>query len=387
MSSTVKSYREFVDRAKAKASSIGGMLSKSAADEEALTGIKDPTEKGVVPVPTAGNEENRKKFDMPRNAATDAQAASLNNIVTSKPSGVGLGEYQAVENGDAKDKAVTSPTAPLSKLSAYIAEAAKRLSGNGASNTAGNNRTVVKKAGGSLNAPQSFDLPSHIVNDQDLFRKLASIGSLIMGTEEGQRVVADIIEKQAGVEEAKTIISEAAIELENEAQNYFNNNNNMNNIFFAKQAAINDTSHQIWMDNLITEQEKVAYAHGVDDAIKIAAAVENDIDPAALADVTDEDVLEALQEMVANGECTEEEAQALLAILQQEADDGITPDEIAAAIQQAVANGELSEDQAIQLAQELMGDADEAAAAEDAENAAMADAAVTKAASILRALS
>lgn len=389
MSSTVRDYREFVKRAKAKADKIG-MLSKKAADEEALTGIKDPTEKGVVSVPTAGDEENKKKFDMPRNAATDAQADCLNNIITSKPSGVGLGEYQAVENGNAKDEAVTSPTAPLSKLSAYIEEASKRLAeqATSKSQTTSDSKNVVKKAGGVTNASNSFDLPSRIANDQDLFRKLASIGSLIMGTEEGQRVVADILEKQAGVEEAKSIISEAAIELENEAKNYFNNNNDMNNVFFAKKAAIDETSHQIWMDNLQTEQEKIAYAHGVDDAIKIAAAVENDIDPQALADVTDEDVLEALQEMVANGECSEEEAQALLAILQQEAEDGLTPDEVAAAIQQAVANGELTEEQAIQLAQELIGEGDGMAeAAEDIDEQAAADEAVTKAASILKRFS
>lgn len=387
MSSTVKNYREFVDRAKARANSIGGMLSKSAADEEALTGIKDPTEKGVVPVPTAGDEENRKKFDMPRNAATDAQAASMNNIVTSKPSGVGLGEYQSVENGNAKDESVNSPTAPLSKLSAYIDEATKRLANQGANYDAVTNKNVVKKAGGTVNASQTFALPDHIANDPDLFRKLASIGSFIMGTEDGQRAMADILEKQAGVAEAESIIASAAVELEREAQNYFNANNvNMNNTILNKKASVDNKSHQAWINNLRTEQEKVAYIHGVEDAIKIASAVENDIDPSVLSDVTDEDVVGALQAMVANGECTEEEAQALLAILQQQAEDGLTNEEIAAAIQQAVANGELTEEQAMQIAQELMADED-ADEAGDAEADAMADAAVTKAASILRALS
>lgn len=107
--------------------------------------------------------------------------------------------------------------------------------------------------------------------------------------------------------------------------------------------------------------------------------------------VTPEEVVEAVQELVQEGQISEEDAASVVSELGADAgadDEEVTEDQIAEGIAQAIESGELTEDEAQQLVQELVdagadesvaeqvaSDAGDAAGAADAEAAGEADAA------------
>ena len=92
-------------------------LYKSAADEEARTGIKDPNCKGTVSIPGFGDGADRSALRLPESAKTNtANEDAISLCTVSKPAGTGEGSYITPANGDAKDEAAKSPTAALSKI-------------------------------------------------------------------------------------------------------------------------------------------------------------------------------------------------------------------------------------------------------------------------------
>lgn len=107
--------------------------------------------------------------------------------------------------------------------------------------------------------------------------------------------------------------------------------------------------------------------------------------------VTPEEVVEAVQELVQEGQISEEDAASVVSELGADAgagDEEVTEDQIAEGIAQAIESGELTEDEAQQLVQELVdagadesvaeqvaSDAGDTAGAADAEAAGEADAA------------
>jgi len=277
------------------------------------------------------------------------------------------------KDGSAADRSVTSPTTPLSKL-------AQSLQDLNAATANVQGATTVKQA-----APAEFNLPTSIAADDTLMAKLASLGSIMMGCEEGQRAVQAVLEKRAGIEEARAIWAEAQAALEKEAAanyEFQNMNNNYENELLVKQAAAARQAHATWFNQFNTEMEKEAYANGAEDGDAMADAIEGGADPEDMADVSDEEALEYIQALVESGQIDQEEAEAIITALGDSMQDGLTGQELADALTQAVESGEITPEQATAIAQEYMAqfEGGEAGAEEAAMAAAAEDPAVQEAA-------
>lgn len=374
-------YGNFMKEAKAKRAASEALY-KSATDEEAMSGIKDPNCKGKVSIPGFGDGANRSALGIPPMPANNGTTAGreLDLCTVSTPSGTGQGSYITPKDGDAKDKAATSPTTPLSKIAA--------------------NSKNLKAAIAALNghAPADVDLPRSLTQETDLMSKLASVAAVMLSTEEGRRYAQEVLEKEAGMQEAYNIMNQVNEELYNQA--YASQAMAIPYGEFRKQAAITNTHYQ-WLAACGSDMEKLAYAQGAADGEAAAdAMVEGDEPDIPGAEPTAEDLMECLQELVAAGEVAPEEAEAILGALGEAADDGISGEELAAVLEEGVTSGQISPEQAEAIAEAFMTDAmggempvqpeeAEAAAAaaeQDPVAAAAADESVTKAASVMQYL-
>lgn len=384
---------------------------KVAADQEALN-MKDPTERGQVSIPDCGDGSNRAAQGLPTNTSNMGEPDKEHNIFdVTKPNGAGQGEYVVPKDGTAADEAVKSPTTPLSKM----AQALKALQQKSASAPAPAPAPAAKPApaqapaqapapaakpvAAPAQAPApapvkqasqgTFELPISLLPDNSLMDKLASIGGIMLGSEAGQKMVAEVLEKEAGIAEARAIIAEAQATMEKEAASQFYAENNMMynqpNTMMQKSAAAK-SAHIAWLNSFNTDMEKNAYMNGAEDGAAVADAIEAGEDPEALADVSDEEVIAYLQELVESGQISQEEAEAVLQSIGDAGEDGLTPEEMAQALTAAVEAGEITPEHAQALAQQYMAEfgAEEEAGMEDAaaaeEAAAMEDPAVQEAA-------
>lgn len=364
---------------------------KVAADEEALTGIKDPNEQGTVAPPASHDGNNRAKLQLPSNKSNFGEPDKGHNLMgETAPNGVGQGSYITPINGDAKDKAATTPTAPLDKIANMLRQSVEALKTEAA---------PIKEAAPVKEAAHEFDLPADLTQNEDIMRKLASIGAMMIGTEDGCNAVAEVLERRCGEEEAAALIStarEQAIkmasaaaqpEVEAEAEDAQAHE-------FAKKASAAEQSHAAWFDFFQTELEKQAYAQGAVDGEAAAQAMEAgnapEIPGSGEEGMSDDDVLQVIQAMIQAGEISPEEAEVLLS---QAGDDGeLSLEEVTAALQQAVATGEISEEEAAQIAQAILDSAqggmpaEEAPVAEEVPVDPAAAEGVAKAASVIRSL-
>lgn len=359
---------------------------KVAADEEALTGIKDPNEQGVVAPPAHHDGNDRAKLQLPANKSNFGDADKGHNLMgETSPNGVGQGHYITPINGDAKDKAATTPTAPLDKIANMLRESVVALQ------SAAEPVTPVKEAA------REFDMPSDLTQNEDIMRKLASIGAMMVGCEEGAQAVAEVLERRCGEEEAASLITaarEQAIKMASameEEGSYEEPAYDHEAAVFAKQASVCAESHDAWLNYFQTAIEKQAYAQGAVDGEQAAQAMEAGAAPeipgTEEAGMSDEDVLQVIQEMVQSGEIAPEEAEAILAATAQDGE--VTIDEIVAYLEQAVATGELSQEEAAAIAQAIMdggagaGYPEEEMPAEEAPMDPAAEEGVAKAASVV----
>lgn len=351
---------------------------KVAADEEALTGIKDPNEQGVVAPPAHHDGNDRAKLQLPTNKSNFGEADKGHNLMgETSPDGVGQGHYVTPVNGDAKDKAATTPTAPLDKIANMLRESVVALQ-SAAEPVA---PAPVKEAA------HEFDMPSDLTQNEDIMRKLASIGAMMVGCEEGAQAVAEVLERRCGEEEAASLITaarEQAIKMASAMESA--NQQPKEEEIFAKQASVCEESHNAWLNYFQTDIEKQAYAQGAVDGEQAAQAMEAGAAPeipgTGAEGMSDDDVLQVIQEMVQSGEITPEEAEAILAATAQDGE--VTPDEIAAYLEQAVAAGEISQEEAAAIAQAIMNGG--AGMAEEAPVDPAAAEGVAKAASVISAL-
>lgn len=361
---------------------------KVAADQEALTGIKDPNEQGTV-APKAHHDGNdRAKLELPANKSNFGTPDKGHNIMgETAPNGVGEGSYITPIDGDAKDKAATTPTAPLSKIATMLRESVEALKA-----------AQVAPAAPVKEAAHEFELPADLTQSEDIMSKLASIGAMMIGTEDGCNAVAEVLERRCGEEEAAALITAAreqaikmasAQHVEEAAPAAAPAEDE-----FLKQAAAAQQAHEAWFNFFQTEFEKQAYAQGAVDGEQAAQAMEGGAAPeipgSAEEGMSDEDVMQVIQAMVQSGEISPEEAEALLA--QAGGDGQVSLEEVVAYLQQAVASGEISEEEAAQIAQTLMAYAEggaapaEEAPAEEAPVDPAAAEGVAKAASVIRDL-
>ena len=362
---------------------------KVAADEEALTGIKDPNEQGVVAPPAHHDGNDRAKLQLPANKSNFGDADKGHNLMgETSPDGVGQGHYITPINGDAKDKAATTPTAPLDKIANMLRESVVALQSAA--------EPVAEPAAPVKEAAHEFDMPSDLTQNEDIMRKLASIGAMMVGCEEGAQAVAEVLERRCGEEEAASLITAAreqaikmasAMEEESSHEEPTPAQDSEADVF-AKQASVCAESHNAWLNYFQTAIEKQAYAQGAVDGEQAAQAMEAGAAPeipgTEEAGMSDEDVLQVIQEMVQSGEIAPEEAEAILAATAQ--DGQVTLDEIAAYLEQAVASGEISQDEAAAIAQAIMdggAGAEEPVPAEEAPMDPAVEEGVAKAASVV----
>lgn len=377
----VKMFNDWIASAQERVKSASV---KVAADQEALN-MKDPTERGQVSIPDCGDGSNRAAQGLPTNTSNMGEPDKEHNIFdVTKPNGAGQGEYVVPKDGTAADEAVKSPTTPLSKMAQALKELQQKSAATAPAAKPAAPAAPVKQA-----SQGTFELPVSLLPDNSLMDKLASIGGIMLGSEAGQKMVAEVLEKEAGIAEARAIIAEAQATMEKEAASQFYEENNMMynqpNTAMNKSAAAAKSAHVAWFNSFNTDMEKNAYMNGAEDGAAVADAIESGEDPEELADVSDEEVIAYLQELVESGQISQEEAEAVLQSIGDAGEDGLTPEEMAQALTEAVEAGEITPEHAQALAQQYMAEfgADEEVAAEDAaaaEAAAMEDPAVQEAA-------
>ena len=385
-------YHEFMKAAKQRAEQANEMF-KSSSNAD-LAGAKDPSDKGKVTIPGFGDGANRAAQGLPQSMDNFGQHGSENCLSTvSDPQGTGEGTYITPKDGDAKDKAATSPTTPLSKI-AQVQAALKAVTAAKAANTA-TAATTAKEAC----AQSDVELPSNIQGNPTLMQKLAAISQAMLATEHGRRYVNEFLEKEAGMQEANGIIEQvrhAMMQKQASEQAAV-----QEQYIMEKSAASVEASHNVWLNQCQDDMEKIAYATGAVDGQAAAEAAMAGGEPSIEGEEpTAEDVMECLQELVEAGEVSPEEAQAVIASLGEAAEDGISGEELAEILRAGVESGEISPEQAEAIAQAYMEDLADAEGAEvaevaeeeamapemDAEAAAAAAPAVEKTASVMRAL-
>ena len=381
-------YANFMKQASARKEAAEALY-KSAADEEARTGIKDPNCKGTVSIPSFGDGADRSALRLPESAKSNTANGDANVLCTvSKPAGTGEGSYITPINGDAKDEAAKSPTAALSK----IAQQSQALK---AAAAAMNNVQPQQQV------PTNVELPTQFRQDSNLMSKLASISATMLATEEGRQAVSSYLEKEAGRQEVNGLLAQVQYELAQEMQKVAAAQQQEVPVRgyaeFRKAAALAKT-HEAWLDSCQSDLEKIAYAQGAMDGAAAAEAMDAGMDPSipGADGPTEEDLMQVIQELVASGQVSPQEVNAVLALIGQAAADGVNGPELAAALEQAVQSGQMTPEDAEMLAEQVLtggaGDIPvapgeegiaEAAAEQDPVATAAANESVTKAASVI----
>lgn len=367
---TTKTYREFRKSAQARLQAANAVLAKQASFN-----ATDPNCKGKVAIPDCGDGSNREKLNLPRNMTNYSEPDKYHNLCSvTKPNGTGQGSYVIPRNGTARDAAINSFTAPMDKLA---------LAANSLRNTAA---AVRQQARGVSDVQMSYS----DVNNDAILSKLAALGAMSLEHEEGRRTMQNILEKEAGIREAQNIIyntqammnkyaaaqqAEAAVQAKRwqlaqaecmrkqammaqaaQQQQYYQAMQRQNEEM--QKIASASLSHQAWLDQFETAFEKQAYAQGALDGEQASQSLEAGVDPSATdvpEGISDEDILNTLQEMVQSGQIDENALQALLGGVQQAGADGVvTDEEIAQLITAAVQNGELTPDQGQAIAASVL---------------------------------
>lgn len=379
MSTTATKFRDLFARAQACRQGALTSMSKSAADEEALTGIKDPTNEGTVSIPS-GDGDKASNRDLPTNGSNEPDGGDkMHHIMdVTKPNGVGQGSYVTPRNGTAIDEAVNSPTKSLDK----IAQLAGALQSS--EQQAPVEEPAEKQATADVNMPESLEY--------DILTKLASIGAYMLGSERGRQAVEQTIAHEAGIKEAAAIVNAAGDMMKQAAAHATAQQKEAEAALMIKAAAA-ETAHAAWLNSFQTDMEKQAYMAGAQDGAAMADAEAAGVSPEAIdaasaEGMSDDEIMAMLQEAVAQGLISEEEVEAILAQAAQgdtDQDEMIGPDEFAAILQAALQSGEITEEQASQAAQMYLaqvegmaGGAEGAVAPEAAEAVTPEDAATAE---------
>lgn len=348
--SNIDNYRSWIDAARGHVKSAS---EKMAASVEAA----DPTNKGNVTAP--GNPLT--SAAVPSGYRNDNDVDHFRNIIkVTDPNGTGQGEYITPRNGNAVDAAATSPTASLDKIAANLKNAIQNLQAKQAAE-----KTDVQ-------------IPAGFSNDTEVMRKLANLGQFMLGTEEGQRAVVRELEKERGIKEAAAMIAQAqqdAAQYEMKKRAYAEKvaaaerqqalekqaaeqkameKKAAEQQLMEKYAAYCEQTHKTWLEGLRTPLEKMAYMQGAVDGEQAAQAMAAGGAPAidgSEGDLSDEDVIQIIQEMVQSGQIAPEEAEAIL----QQAGNEPSPEAIAEALRQLVESGQVSPEEAQAIAEQILG--------------------------------
>lgn len=314
-------------------------LNKQATEANLWADIKDPTKENAPaltqdPGYTAENFQNPGgTLSIPTNTAT-----AIDNSSVSVPSyGVGEGPRLSVGNGNAKEN-ITSPTAPMNKLSAQTDSILARLNKFKSSMSDGQQKQAQAQAQASLLSPT---IPSGIL------AKLASDIEHAKAIEEGKQLTSEVLAKEAGMREVANLLAD----VRGESAQY--NQAAQQEVFYKKASIDKLAAHNTWLDQLPTDIEKRAYTAGADDAAALAEQGAIPGDPGDTDMPTEEDVLQAVAEAVRSGQLTEEGAQAALQEMNADGDVGGDFEQIITELETAVQAGVLSQEAAVAIAQSI----------------------------------
>lgn len=291
---------------------------------------KDPTYAGQPDVPSCEEKKQRQNANLPDNPTSNMQAQDIDGThglcdVTT-PSGTCQGKRPQVVDGNARDAAFKTPSTPISKIADTLKQA-------------------MEPRYGAQGVVDQFKMPSGM--DNSLLHKMASMGSAIIATEEGKNLAENILRKQYGMQEAQNIITEVYNELLKESaakQQYIDTMTRENNIEIIKQ------SHLSNLSKLPTELEKAAYMQGAMDGDQMT-------DPQAGPDqqvITDEQVAQAIQQLVESGAVSPEEVDAFLQTVMSDQVPQYSAQELAAMIMDSLQKGEITQEQADALSNEVL---------------------------------
>lgn len=328
-------------------SQLQGILKTASAVKEAASMCaEDPTEKGKLGTPAPFHGILRSKLNLPENAQNNKEGKE--SIMTADPRRTGEGETVVMRDGTSRDNAVKSPTAPISKLAGSL-----------------------KRSAGAVQA-DSFEMPTSMKDDADLMYKLAGantveqlafIGQAMMATKEGQKFASDQLTKLAGIQEAEQIIANAAGTLSKQAAAH----NVPTPLDFLYDAVVREqaitkiaSTHNAWLDCLESNLEKKAYMQGAaaGDVAADAMAAGAPMDPAEAAtmteEVTDEDVLAALELLLSSGQITPEHAELVAQQYLNDKASKYTLESLGTPLLEAAAQGLISPEEAQMAAQQLL---------------------------------
>lgn len=412
----------------------------------------DPTDHGQMETPSYNTEATRSNLNLPKNPTenTCQDKDGTHGLCTvTKPNAVGEGEYPTAIDGNARDAAFKTPSTPLSKIAGEVLNPTPAVS-------------------------DSFEIPADLRQDASIMQKLAFCGNLVLQDEQGQRMVAEIMAKEAGRQEAQNILESVYADLQKEAAanyeaqlaaaqyaemlqkqaaedpgmlaaalqsmkgagksaldlakgstniggydipnwalglggsallggagyglNKLLSGNNAEEAAAAapavdeaalaaamaeKSAAVHEAhcmaTHAAILDALETEVEKRAYMQGaVDGAAADAAAMDPAVAaemggeiPANDSEITDEEVMAVIQELVESGQISPEQVDALMQQVASDEAPAYTAEQLAAELQAAVESGAIDQATAEAIAASILEDMQSGELPSEADAAAM----------------
>jgi hypothetical protein len=334
-----------------------------------VTDVDDPSNKGVVSVPSHPDGDDPKKTQLPPNGTNeDGQKDNLTN----RPGQVGSGGACQVPggsspiDGNAKDEAATSPTVALDKIAAKVAKTVKALKAITKSSSNKESGSEGASAPSASSAPEkkAGDTPLLDPSSPEFFDKLAHSVRAIVEVEGGAELVEQLMRKHAGVEAARALVGDivtgyneavkqAASEIQKEQAAELQKQQMVEAFSeLTKNASEEDKNQIIKLAEVVVEGAariedpilKQAFANGAADA---AAMEDAGALPGAEGDLSIEQIVQLIESMVQSGELDPQTAEALLQALLAEETGGAVPggegavpsEEEAAALAAAEAGG------------------------------------------------
>jgi hypothetical protein len=346
----VSSYEDVLKRVRA-------MQSKSAAAQgDNVSDVKDPRVTGTVTPPTHPSESNTNAALPGGNPKPDNSAAPK-SIESKQVVGTLEGSTPATVDGNAKDKAVDSPTAKLAssvtetvaRVKGLLSKSAAEAPGTKSKADAADATEKGKVEASKKNGPEDLPATGAVATATDNGKKEAAANEAVasdikLSPDAYIKLASALLESEEGLIHATRIIKEAkgaavAAELINNALAAQEQ--------FAKQAAAEEqgatVAEYLYKNASAEDRElmvKYAQVHGVE-ATKIDARADlspeekemckmayaqGAMDGAAMADTGElpggaseepapEDIIAVIEQLVASGQLPEEVAQQLIAEL------------------------------------------------------------------------
>jgi hypothetical protein len=320
-----RSYEDIMNRIR----TAQGVVKSAGADTEALTGIKDPADKGSKAIPDHPEGDSKAKTKLPSGEPTNSESLNKAQIPGDdlKVSGTGK-DVPGTTSGDAKDSKATSPTAPIDKIASIMG----RIKDMRTPKT-----EPAKEPVKSAAAPVKDETVQQMQITPEFHFKLASE---ILATEEGVQFAERILQKAAGVEAAKELIRAAGEQQYMMAKAAYEQEQYEAAVaeeLAQREAVVAELTKNASAEDL-KEIQKIASVHN-----KVASALVNDFEKQAYqAGAMD---AAAMEDAVGEGEEVPAEAE------------GPGIEEMLAILEEAVQSGEIDEETAMAVAEQLMAEA------------------------------